>query len=176
MKIIIGLGNPGKEYAKTKHNMGWMYIEHLQDKYGFSVEKKECDSLTGQFTIDDKKILFVKPQTYMNLSGNAVQKIKSWNKVENDDILIVYDDIDIDFGQVRYRLKGKPGTHNGMKNIVQMLSSQDIPRIRLGIGGTRYENQDLKDFVLQRLSKEELEKLKEIFAVADEKLLEFIDK
>lgn len=176
MKIIVGLGNPGKEYEKTRHNVGWMYLEHLESKYKLNISKKEHDSETGESNINNQKIIFVKPQTYMNLSGNAVQKLKSWYKVEESDILIVFDDIDIEFGDVRFKEKGSGGTHNGMKNIVQMLSTENVARIKIGIGGVKHPNQDLKDFVLQRFSREEIEKLNDIFQVADEKLLKFLDK
>ncbi|MCX8074951.1 MAG: aminoacyl-tRNA hydrolase [Clostridia bacterium] len=176
MKIIVGLGNPGEEYSKTRHNIGWLYLEHLEAKYKFNISKKENDSLIGESNIAGKKVIFVKPQTYMNLSGNAVQKIKHWYKVENEDILVVFDDIDIPFGDVRYRTKGSGGTHNGMKNIVQMLATEQIARIKLGIGGIKHPKQELRDFVLQRFSQDEIGKFKEIFHVADQKLLDFIDK
>lgn len=131
MKIVIGLGNPGKEYERTRHNFGFMFLEYLEDKYKFKIDKKKLDSLIGESTINNQKIVFVKPLTYMNLSGEAVQKIKNWYKVEDKDIIVVFDDIDIEFGECRFRSSGSGGSHNGMKNIVQMLSSENIPRIRL---------------------------------------------
>ena len=112
----------------------------------------------------------------MNLSGNAVSKLKKWYKIDNNDILIVFDDIDIPFGTIRYREKGSGGTHNGMKNIVQMLSSENIPRLRIGLGGLKHEKQDMIDFVLQKFKKDELEKLNtEIFPQAEIKFEEFLD-
>ncbi|MBO5476495.1 MAG: aminoacyl-tRNA hydrolase [Clostridia bacterium] len=177
MKIIVGLGNPGKDYEQTRHNIGWLFLEYLAEKYDTSISKSNCDSLIGETKINNEKIIFAKPLTYMNLSGNAVSKLKKWYKVENEDILIIYDDIDIPFGNIRFREKGSGGTHNGMKNIVQMLSTQEISRIRIGLGGLKHEKQNMADFVLQRFKKEELEKLNnEIFPEAEVKFEEFLDK
>ena len=174
MKIVVGLGNPGKEYSNTKHNIGFLFIEYLEKKYKFEVKKKAFDSLICETTFEDEKVVFAKPQTYMNLSGIAVQKLKNWYKVDNKDILIIYDDIDIPFGTIRYKVNSSAGSHNGMKNIIECLSSQDVPRIRVGIGGLKHENDDLKDFVLSRFSKEQLEKLDEIFSQVEDRLREFI--
>lgn len=177
MKIIVGLGNPGKEYEQTRHNIGWLFLEYLAEKYNTSIAKSNCDSLVGEVKINNEKIVFAKPLTYMNLSGNAVSKLKKWYKVENEDILVIYDDIDIPFGTIRFREKGSGGTHNGMKNIVQMLSTQEISRIRIGLGGLKHEKQNMADFVLQRFKKEELDKLNtEIFPEAEVKFEEFLDK
>ena len=174
MKVIVGLGNPGKEYAKTKHNVGFMFIEYLENKYGFEVSKKFEDSLICETKFENEKVVFVKPQTYMNLSGNAVQKIKKWYKLENSDILVIFDDLDIPFETIRYRQKGSGGTHNGMKNIIECLNSQEIPRIKIGIGGLKHENEDLKNFVLSRFNKENIERLEKVFEEAEIKLKEFL--
>ena len=131
MKIIIGLGNPGIGYERTRHNFGFIFLEYLEKKYKFKIEKKKLDSLIGECTINDEKVIFVKPMKFMNLSGEAVQKVKSWYKVDDKDIIVVFDDIDIDFGDVRYKASGSGGSHNGMKNIVQMLSTENIARIKL---------------------------------------------
>lgn len=177
MKIIIGLGNPGKKYEETRHNVGWMFIDYIAKAYGVEVDKSMCDSLVGQANINGEKVIFVKPTTFMNLSGNAVVKIKNWYKVENSDMIIIFDDVDIPFGTIRHRIKGSGGSHNGMKNVVQMLSSENIERIRIGLGGLKREKQDMVDFVLQKFSKEEIDKLNlEIFPEAELKLKEFLDK
>lgn len=176
MKLIVGLGNPGKEYDNTRHNIGWMFLDYLASTLDVSITKNSNDALIGETKINNEKIIFAKPMTYMNLSGNAVSKLKKWYKLENEDILIIYDDIDIPFGTIRYRTKGSGGTHNGMKNIVQMLSTQDISRIRIGLGGLKHEKQNMVDFVLQKFKKEEVEKLNlEIFPEAELKLKEFLD-
>ena len=176
MKIIVGLGNPGEKYAKTRHNTGWLFIDYLSKIYNVDVTKNNCDALVGETKVNGEKIVFVKPLTFMNLSGNSVAKIKKWYKVENKDIMIAFDDIDIPFGTFRYREKGSGGSHNGMKNIVQMLSSEEIPRIRIGLGGLKHEKQDMADFVLQRFKNDELEKLESVFLDASKVIEEFINK
>ena len=176
MKIIVGLGNPGEKYAKTRHNNGWLFIDYLSKIYNVDVTKNNCDALVGETKVNGEKIVFVKPLTFMNLSGNSVAKIKKWYKVENKDIMIAFDDIDIPFGTFRYREKGSGGSHNGMKNIVQMLSSEEIPRIRIGLGGLKHEKQDMADFVLQRFKNDELEKLESVFLDASKVIEDFINK
>ena len=177
MKIIIGLGNPGKEYDKTRHNVGWMFLDYLARKNGTEISKEKLDSKIAEVKINGEKIIFAKPLTFMNLSGNAVVKLKNWYKAQDEDIIIIYDDIDIDFGTIRYREKGSGGSHNGMKNIVQCLGTNEIQRIRIGIGGLRHERQDLKDFVLERFTQEQIDKLeKDVFKLVDEKIDEFLDK
>ena len=111
----------------------------------------------------------------MNLSGNAVQKVKNFYKVDSKDIMVIFDDIDIPFETIKYKTTGSGGTHNGMKNIVQCLNSKDFSRIKIGLGGLKHENQDLKDFVLQKFSKEQLEKLQSVFEKAEERLDEFLE-
>lgn len=176
MKIVVGLGNPGKEYEKTKHNVGWLFLDYLSDIYNFKIEKNSLDSKICETKIGDEKVIFVKPQTYMNLSGNAVQKIKSWYKVDCSDIIIIFDDIDIPFGENRFKANGSGGTHNGMKNIVEMLNTKDIPRLKIGIGGIKHEKQDLADFVLERFSSNQLRDLELIFDDAHVKFKNFLDK
>ena len=176
MKIVVGLGNPGEDYDKTRHNIGWMFLDYISKKYDFEIKKKKFDSKVEEVNINQQKVVFVKPLTYMNLSGNAVQKVKSWYKVENKDILVIYDDIDIPFGEIRYKLNGSGGTHNGAKNIVQMLNSKDFPRIRIGLGGLKADEQDLIDFVLQKFSQSEIDELEnKIFVDAEEKLNQFLN-
>ena len=176
MKIIVGLGNPGKEYDKTRHNIGWMFLDYFANKNNVDISKEKLDSKICEIKLNNEKIILAKPITYMNLSGNAVVKLKSWYKVEDEDIIIIYDDIDINFGTIRFREKGSGGSHNGMKNIVQMLNTKQIPRIRIGIGGLKHEKQDLKDFVLEKFRQNELNELNDIFGLVEEKLNDFLDK
>lgn len=177
MKLIIGLGNIGKEYENTRHNIGWLYLDYLSKKYNFEFNKeKHYSMITDYVNINDSKVIFAKPTTYMNLSGKAVLALMNWYKIDVEDILIIYDDIDIMFGEVRYKKNSSAGTHNGMKNIVQTISTNNIPRIKLGIGGIKYKEQPLCDFVLSRFSKEENDKLLDIFSAADEKFNDFLDK
>ena len=176
MKLIVGLGNPGEKYSQTRHNIGWLFIDYLSEIYGIDVEKNKCDALVGETKVNGEKIILAKPLTFMNLSGNAVVKLKKWYKVDNKDILIIFDDIDIPFGTFRYREKGSGGSHNGMKNIVQMLSTEEISRLRIGLGGLKHEKQDMADFVLQKFKKDELKNLEDIFFEASKKVEEFIEK
>lgn len=174
MKLIVGLGNPGDKYSKNRHNIGWLFIDYLSKIYNIDVTKSNCDALVGETKINGEKIVFAKPCTYMNLSGNSVSKLKRWYKIEDKDILVIFDDIDIPFGTFRYREKGSGGSHNGMKNIIQMLSSENIPRLRIGLGGLKHEKQDMADFVLQNFKSNELEELDSVFYEASKKIEEFI--
>ena len=178
MKIVIGLGNIGKEYENTRHNVAWMFLDYLQEKLDFKISEKNknLDAFVSQIYINNEKVVFAKPTTYMNLSGHAVQKLKNWYKVEDKDILVIFDDIDIPFGETRYKLNGSGGTHNGMKNVVQMLNTKDIARIKIGIGGIKHEKQDLVSFVLQKFTKEQITELNSVFDDAYEKLKIFLDK
>ena len=175
MKIIVGLGNPGKDYEKTRHNVGWMFLDYLAKIYDQKIDKKKLDCYLTELNIDGEKVILAKPLTYMNLSGLAVLKLKKWYKVDNKDIIIIFDDIDIPFGECRYKLNGSGGTHNGMKNIVQMLSTKNIARIKIGIGGIKHPNQDLVDFVLQKFTTSQLQELDKVFEEAYEKLQKFLD-
>ena len=174
MKLIVGLGNPGDKYSQTRHNVGWLFIDYLSKVYNVEIKKNMCDALVGETRLNGEKVIFAKPITFMNLSGNSVSKLKQWYKLENKDILVVFDDIDIPFGTFRYRLKGSGGSHNGMKNVIQMLSSEDILRLRIGLGGLKNERQDMVDFVLQKFKKDEIEKLQDVFFDATKKVDEFI--
>lgn len=147
-------GNPGKEYEKTKHNVGFRAIDILAKNLNIDVSKNKFDSLVGEGNFAGQKIILIKPQTYMNLSGNAVEQIMAFYKVEPKDLLVIYDDIDLDIGKLRIRKSGGPGTHNGMRNIVQMISSQDFARIRLGTGKP-IGCKDLASYVLSPFTKEE---------------------
>ena len=176
MKIIVGLGNPGKEYENTKHNLGFMFVDYLSKKYNLNEFKKFKNSKITEDIIEGKKVIFAKPQTYMNLSGNAVLELKKWFKVENKDIIIIYDDFDIPFESVRLREKGTGGTHNGMKDIILKLSDTNIPRLRIGTGGLKKDKEEVISFVLSKFSKDELSKIDNIFDEAYVKLKEFLDK
>lgn len=186
IKLIVGLGNPDKKYFDTYHNIGFCFIDKLSAKLDIKVKKKECKSLTGegfiekeeqqidpktgkiQTKITKEKIILAKPQTYMNLSGEAVLELVKKYKFSLDEILIVLDDIDIEAGTYRYRENGSGGTHNGLRNIVQLLKSQDFKRIRIGIG--KDERMDLADYVLSKISKENKEKINEAMERAIEHL------
>lgn len=175
MKIIVGLGNPGNKYDKTRHNIGFMFLDFLANKYSIKIDNKFKKSLIAELNVNDEKVILAKPQTYMNLSGDAVLELKNWYKVENKDIVVIYDDMDIQFGDTRYKEKGSGGTHNGMKNVVQVLSSNEIPRLKIGTGGIKPENQDTISFVLSKFTKNEMEEISKIFSDANEKMKKFLD-
>lgn len=158
MYLIVGLGNPEPEYSYTRHNMGFCVVNKLAEKYGIKVEKRGFQALYGTGIIENEKVIICKPQTYMNLSGESISEIAKYYKIKNDEIIVIYDDIDIAPGTVRLRKKGGPGTHNGMKSVVQNLETQDFPRIRIGIGLP--ENKfDLINYVISKITKEEYSKL-----------------
>ena len=176
MKIIIGLGNIGKEYENTRHNLGFLCLDYLCNKYGCVINKKLKKSIIGEVNINNEKVIFLKPQTFMNLSGDAVVEVLNWYKEDVCNLLVIYDDIDIPFETIRYKESGSGGTHNGMKDIINKVKSTDIARIRIGMGNIKHENQDMVDFVLGRISKKEESKLNNIFKLVDESLLKFLDK
>ncbi|MCA9374467.1 MAG: aminoacyl-tRNA hydrolase [Candidatus Gracilibacteria bacterium] len=175
MLIIVGLGNPGSQYQKTRHNVGFMALDMLAQKLNaddFKSEKKfNADISSADF--HGEKLILVKPTTFMNLSGEAVQSISQFYKVEAEDIIIVYDDLDLSLGQIRIRKSGSPGTHNGMKSIVQYIGS-DFPRIRIGIesrGETAPKQQETSSFVLSPFLQEE----EDLLADALEKTVKSIE-
>lgn len=174
MKLVVCLGNPGKEYENTRHNIGFLFSQYMQKKHNFKIDKKEKKALTGTLNIENEKVMFALPQTFMNLSGEAVQELKNFYKLDNKDIIIIYDDIDLEFGKVRFRENGSAGTHNGMRNIVNLCNGQTIPRIRIGIGRPQNANITLMDFVLSRFSAGELDSLNNSFEEAEKILIKYL--
>lgn len=160
MYLIVGLGNPEEEYSHTRHNMGFDVINKLAEKHNIKIEKNKFESLYGNGIIEGEKVILVKPQTYMNNSGEAVKPFADFYKIEPQNIIIIYDDIDILTGITKIRLKGGPGTHNGMKSVVHELGTTEFPRIRVGTGNGE-KIQDLINYVIGKVSKEEYEKLEE---------------
>ena len=160
MKIVAGLGNPGADYAGTRHNMGFSVIYRLADKYNVSVDRGECKALTGRCVIGGEKTILVMPQTYMNLSGESIGQILRYYKCEPEDLIVVYDDIYLDVGGIRLRAKGSAGGHNGMKNIIQHIGTDEFDRVRVGVG-KKPDRMDLADYVLSRFSEDMLESVRE---------------
>lgn len=153
MYIIVGLGNPGKQYEQTRHNMGFITIDRLAEKHQINVTKLKCKALVGEGYFGTKKVMLVKPQTFMNLSGQSVREIVNYYKEDLEHLLVVYDDIDLKPGVLRIRAKGSAGTHNGMRSIIYDLQEDGFPRIRLGIGNN--PQIPLDKFVLGGFTKEE---------------------
>lgn len=153
MYLIAGLGNPTREYEKTRHNVGFEAIDILADKAGTTVTEKKHKALYGKGYIGGQKVILAKPQTYMNLSGESIREIADFYKIEPENIIILCDDINLSEGQLRIRLKGSAGGHNGLKNIISHLGTQEFPRIRIGVG-EKPRGMDLADYVLGRFPKE----------------------
>lgn len=152
MKLIVGLGNPGKKYEKTRHNMGFMVVDLLSDISQIDVDKEIFNGLMGRGKIFDEDVLLFKPTTFMNLSGTAVQQVIHFFKIDINDVIIVFDDMALPVGTIRLRMSGSSGGQKGMQNIIDMLGTENIKRIRVGIGEPEY---DSIDYVLSRPSKDE---------------------
>ena len=147
MLIVVGLGNPGREYARTRHNVGFDVLDVLSEKTGIALTKNAMHGVIGEGFFGGEKLVLVKPQTYMNLSGQCVTELVSWYKPEMDRLLVVYDDIDLPLGKLRLRASGSAGTHNGMRSVIGLLGRQDFPRLRVGVG-KKPEGWELADWVL----------------------------
>lgn len=160
LTVIVGLGNPGNKYENTRHNIGFSTIDMLSAKHGIKVDRLKHKALTGDGSIKGERILLVKPQTFMNLSGESVREIAEWYKLPVENIIVIYDDVDLPVGTVRIRPKGSSGTHNGMKSVIYQLQSDDFPRIRIGIGKAP-GGWDLADYVLSRFSADETNDVRE---------------
>ena len=146
MIVIAGLGNPGKKYENTRHNMGFLTIDRIAEKNDIKVNKIKHRALVGDGFISGHKVLLVKPQTYMNLSGESLREVMNYYNVDIEDLIVIYDDFDIETGSLRIRKKGSAGSHNGMKSVIYQLKDDGFPRVRVGIGSL-----DWKDFVLGKV-------------------------
>lgn len=160
MKIIVGLGNPGAKYAGTRHNVGFAVLDELAERHNIRIDTAKHKALIGKGIIDGEKVILAMPQTFMNLSGESVRAIMDFYKCTVEDLIVVYDDIDLDVGKLRIRQKGSAGGHNGMKNIIQHVGSQEFVRIRVGVG-KKPDHMDLADYVLSRFGKEDLANIRE---------------
>ena len=166
MYIIAGLGNPTREYEKTRHNVGFDTIDVLADRLNTSVDEKKFKGLYGRGIIAGEKVILLKPQTFMNLSGESVREAADFYKVDPGHIIVIYDDISLDVGQLRIRKKGSAGGHNGIKNIIANLGTDVFPRIKIGVG-EKPKKYDLADYVLGHFSKEDRELMEEGYDRAD---------
>lgn len=134
MYLVVGLGNPEEEYQKTRHNMGFDVVNEIASKYAVSLERKKFDANFGETMIEGQKVILIKPQTYMNLSGVAVKQFVDFYKIPMEQVIVIYDDMDIEKGTMKIRKKGGAGSHNGMKSVISQIGSENFPRIRIGIG------------------------------------------
>ena len=160
MKLIVGLGNPGKEYENTRHNIGFMMIDYIIQELNITKSSEKMGGKYFETNINGEKVIFLKPQQYINLSGDVIIRFMNFYKIEKEDIFIIHDDLDLEVGKFKLREKGGSGGHNGLKNIESHLKSKEYNRMKIGISNNK--NIDTKDYVLGRLNKEEKEKLNEI--------------
>lgn len=160
MKLIVGLGNPGREYEKTRHNIGFQMIDKFAKELGVSINKSKFNGLYGEVLINGEKVVLLKPQSYINLSGEVIRSFVDFYKISINDILIIHDDLDLSVGTYKIKQKGSSGGHNGLKNIELHLGTQEYKRIKVGISNNK--NIDTKDYVLGKISKEETEKIVEV--------------
>jgi len=171
--IVVGLGNPGPRYDNTRHNVGFDTIDMLSCKYGIKVSKLKHKALIGDGKIEGKKVILVKPQTFMNLSGESVRDILEWYKIPLKNLIVVYDDIDLEPGKIRVRPKGSSGTHNGMRSVIYQIQSEDFPRVRIGIGKAP-EGWDLADYVLSKFNADDRKVISESISRAADAVVTII--
>ncbi|CDE50719.1 peptidyl-tRNA hydrolase [Firmicutes bacterium CAG:460] len=171
MKLIVGLGNPDKEYDKTRHNVGFMVIDNYLGSVNWS---NKFNALYCEKVINGEKIIFVKPLTYMNNSGNAVGEFVRYFNIDNKDILVIQDDLDLNVGDYKLKMHSSSGGHNGIKSIIASLGNQDFPRLKVGIGSVKKD--EVIDYVLGKFSKSELEVLNELFNTFDKIINSFINE
>ena len=155
MYVVVGLGNPGRKYLHTRHNVGFDVTEILSEKYDIPLRRLHCKAVVGEGIIRGERVALCQPQTFMNLSGESVVQLCNWYKPQDDHLIVVYDDVDLPEGRIRLRPGGSAGTHNGMRNIIYLLGRDNFPRVRVGIGRPP-EGWDMKDWVLASYQSKEL--------------------
>ena len=173
MYLIVGLGNPGTEYAATRHNIGFDMVTYLSDQYNIPLRSRENKAIVGKGMIGGQKVMLAQPQTFMNLSGESVRAMLDYYKLDVDELIIIYDDISLPVGQIRVRPKGSAGGHNGIKSIIQHLRTEEFARIRTG---AKPEGGDLVKHVLGRFSREEDAMIRDVFSLAEEALLAMLEE
>ena len=173
MKLIVGLGNPGKQYEKTRHNVGFLTIDSIAKKLNIELDKSKCKAIYGIYRHNGEKIIIAKPQTYMNLSGESVSSLMKFYDIDVKDLIVIHDDLDLPLGKLRIRYQGSCGGQNGMRNIIDLLGTSDINRMRIGISNDK--NIDTKDYVLGKISKEDFEVLKKAIDKASDAIIYSFD-
>ncbi len=174
--LIVGLGNPGKDYERTRHNCGFRAMDILAQKLGCKIDKAKFQGLYGQTVVDGKKVYLLKPLTYMNLSGRSVLQLSAYFNIPPQRIIVIFDDISLSVGGLRVRSNGSAGGHNGIKSIIAELGSQDFPRVKVGVGAKPHPEQDLADWVLSGFTASEEKALKTALENAGEAALCYIEK
>ncbi|KXA12767.1 aminoacyl-tRNA hydrolase [Clostridium perfringens] len=171
MILIVGLGNPGKQYEQTRHNIGFDVIDYMANKYNIDVNREKFKGICGEGFIENKKVILLKPLTYMNLSGESIRELANFYKLEDDEIIVVYDDISLDIGRLRIREKGSAGGHNGIKSIIQNLGGDKFPRVKVGVGQPK---DNLVNHVLGKFSKEDREHIEKVIPVVSDAIVEIV--
>lgn len=166
--LVVGLGNPGKDYAFTRHNAGFLTLDYLSDTLGVKINRSKFKALVGEASIGDKRVLLMQPQTFMNNSGEAVIDAVNFYKIKPENVIVIFDDISLPVGKMRIRKNGSAGGHNGIKSIIAHLGTQDFPRIKMGVGEKPHQEMDLADWVLSRFGQDEQKLLFEKFKDATE--------
>ena len=164
--VVVGLGNPGNQYIHTRHNTGFLAIDYICKKYGAKVNKASFKGLVGEAEIAGKRVLLVKPQTFMNLSGECVCAVLDYYKLTNENLMVIYDDVSLDVGRLRVRRDGSAGGHNGIKSIIEHLDTNVFPRVKVGVGQKPHPDYDLASWVLSEFSEKDLETLDNVFETA----------
>ena len=157
--LIVGLGNPGLQYENTRHNAGFIAVDKLAEEFNFSINKNKFEALSGEFNLGDNRILVIKPQTYMNNSGSAVSKTAAFYKIPADRIIVIQDDISLDIGKLRIRRKGSDGGQKGVRDIIELMGTDNIMRIKIGVGAKPHPDYDLAKWVLSKFPNESKEDL-----------------
>lgn len=173
MYLIIGLGNPESDYSNTRHNMGFNTINKLAEEYKINVNKNKFKGVYGSGIIEGEKVILLKPQTFMNLSGESIKEVVDFYKIDLDNLIVIYDDIDIEPGKIKIKKFGGPGTHNGMKSVAQELKSENFKRVRVGIGMPN-DKSNLIEYVIGAIPEDDKEKLKKGVVLAKDAVVEIL--
>lgn len=171
MKLIVGLGNPGKEYINTRHNIGFQFLDSIALKYGVSFNKKKFNGVYTEFFLNEEKIILLKPLSFMNLSGTVISKYIDYFKIDLKDVLIIHDDLDMNFGRIKIVFNSSSGGHNGIKDIERCLGSKEYARVKIGISNDK--SIDTKDYVLGTFSSDEIKKMNEIYKDLEDIIIDF---
>lgn len=172
MRLVVGLGNPGKEYEKTRHNVGFMFLDKCAEEMNFTFSKEKFGGLFGEKIIDGEKIIFLKPQRYINLSGEVIKKYIDFYKININDVLIICDDLHIEIGNFKLRYKGSSAGHNGLKNIENHLQTREYKRIKIGISSNK--DKDMKDYVLGSFSQNERDQIIKIISMSSQIIKDYV--
>ena len=172
MKMIVGLGNPGDEYKNTRHNIGFMVIDSYAKKYNINDFKEKFNGLYSKVITNDDSFVLLKPLSYMNLSGTVIKKFASFYKIKPNDIFVIQDDLDLPVGKIKIKYKGSSGGHNGIRNIIENLKTEEFPRFKIGI--SKSDNISYRDYVVGKISSDDMKKIKSILTFSPDVIDDFL--